>query len=79
MPVALIIEIKLIYEKQSPETIRAKGLEQIAKYRDTKAPGVPAYLVIFDRREDAKNRPWDEKIYWQEEPVSGGAVVVAGC
>jgi len=74
-----IIEIKLIYEKQSPDTIRSKGLEQIAKYRDIKAPDCPAYLVIFDRRDSVKNLSWDERIYWQEETVPDGMVTVVGC
>jgi hypothetical protein len=74
-----IIEIKLICDKQSPDTIRIKGLEQTAKYRDTKAPDCPAYLVIFDRREAAKSLSWDEKITWQEETVSGKMVTVVGC
>jgi len=74
-----IIEIKLIYEKQSFDNIKIKGLDQTAKYRDIKAPDCPAYLVIFDRRDTAKNHSWDEKIYWQEETVPGGTVTVVGC
>jgi len=74
-----IIEIKLINENQSPDTIKKKGLEQTAKYRDSKTSDCPAYLVIFDRRDSAKSLPWDEKIYWQEEAVSGGMVKVVGC
>ena len=74
-----IIEIKLIHDKKSPEAIKAQGLEQIAKYRDTKAPHAPAYLVIFDRRDTAKDLSWDEKIYWQEEAVPSGTVTVLGC
>jgi hypothetical protein len=74
-----VIEIKLIHEKQSPDTVKIKGLEQTAKYRDTKAPDCPAYLVIFDRRDTAKNLPWDEKIYWREEAVHGGTITVVGC
>ena len=74
-----IIEIKLIHEKQSPDTIKKKGLEQTAKYRDAKAPDCPAYLVIFDRRTDVKEKPWNERIYWQEEAVPGGMVTVVGC
>jgi len=74
-----VIEIKLISDKQSPDTIRTKGLEQIAKYRDIKAPDCPAYLVIFDRRDTAKSLSWNDKIYWQEEDVSGKKVTVVGC
>jgi len=74
-----IIEIKLVYEKQSPDTVKSKGLEQIAKYRETKVPDCPAYLVIFDRRDTAKNLSWDERIYWQEENIPGGTITVLGC
>jgi hypothetical protein len=74
-----VIEIKLIYDKQSPETIKTKGLEQTVKYRNIKAPDCPAYLVIFDRRLEMKEKSWDEKIYWQEEAVPGGTVTVVGC
>jgi hypothetical protein len=70
-----VIEIKLIYEKQSPETIRVKGLEQTAKYRDTKASDASAYLVIFDRRADTKQKPWDERLNWAIE----NGITVVGC
>jgi hypothetical protein len=74
-----IIEIKLIHDKQSPDTIKNKGIEQTAKYRDTKSPGSPAYLVIFDRRNIAKSLSWDERIIWQEETVPGGMITVLMC
>jgi hypothetical protein len=70
-----IIEIKLIRDKQSPETVTTKGLEQTAKYRDTKAPDTPAYLVIFDRRAETKTKTWDERLGWREE----GGITVVGC
>jgi hypothetical protein len=70
-----IIEIKLIHPKHSMETVRSKGLEQIAKYRDTKAPAAPAYLLIFDRRPEAKDLPWEDRISWTKE----GAITVLGC
>jgi hypothetical protein len=62
-----LIEIKLIYEKQSPDTIKSKGLEQIVKYRDTKAPNAPAYLVIFDRRPETREKSWDERLSWNSK------------
>jgi len=74
-----VIEIKLICEKQSPDTVKIKGLEQTSKYRDAKAPKCPACLVVFDRRDTAKDRPWEERIYWQEETVPNGTVTVVGC
>jgi hypothetical protein len=70
-----VIEIKLIHEKQTPHTIKAKGVEQTAKYRDTTAPDAPAYLVIFDRRAETKEKPWDERLSWDE--VNG--ITVIGC
>jgi len=70
-----IIEIKMVYERQSPETVKEKGLEQTARYRDTKSPGAPAYLVIFDRRAEAKQKPWEERLYWNVE--NGIAVIGA--
>ncbi|MDR2730138.1 MAG: ATP-binding protein, partial [Treponema sp.] len=74
-----IIEIKLIYQNSVPDRVKAAGLQQIAWYRDRVAPNAPAYLIIFDRRDAAKSRPWDEKIYRQEEIVPGGTVTVVGC
>jgi hypothetical protein len=74
-----IIEIKLIYQNNVPDRVKATGLQQILRYRDRMAPGEPAYLVIFDRRESAKELSWDEKIYWREEAVPGGTVTVVGC
>jgi hypothetical protein len=70
-----IIEIKLIYEKQLPDTVKIKGLEQIAKYRDIKAPDCPAYLVIFDRRDSAKSLSWEQRISWQEETEPSGKII----
>jgi hypothetical protein len=61
-----IIEIKLLRSYNSPELIRKKGLEQIAKYRDTFSPETPAYLVIFDRREERKAKSWDERLSWEK-------------
>jgi hypothetical protein len=66
-----VIEVKVIRDRQSPEQVTAKGLEQIAKYRDSKAPGAPAYLLVFDRRSQARDTPWEERLGWtQEGPVT---------
>jgi hypothetical protein len=67
-----IIEVKLVHDKQSPEQVQARGLEQIARYRDSKAPGAPAYLLIFDRRREAREKPWEDRLGWAQE----GAVTV---
>jgi len=74
-----IIEIKLIHSWDSREETREEGLRQITMYRDKIDANAPAYLMIFDRRDSSKSLSWNEKIYWQEEAVSGGTVTVVGC
>ena len=74
-----IIEIKLIHAYNSPGEVLEEGLEQIVRYRDRIDQAAPAYLVIFDRRGESKAKPWDEKIYWREEPVPSGLVTLVGC
>ena len=70
-----IIEIKLIHWYQTPETVRQKGLEQIRRYREKFTTGIPAYLVIFDRRHKEDRKSWDERITWEQD----GDVNVLGC
>ena len=62
-----IIEIKLIHDYDTPETVREEGLEQITRYRNSIDPATPSYLAIFDRRKKSKDLPWDEKIKWETE------------
>jgi hypothetical protein len=70
-----IIEIKLVYYYDTPQIVREEGLEQIRSYRDKLAPDAPAYLVIFDRRPETREKTWDERIFW--EPVDD--VTIVGC
>jgi len=70
-----IIEIKLIHYYDTPQIVREEGLEQIRGYRDKIAPDVPSYLVIFDRRPEAKQKPWDERITWERDED----VIILGC
>ena len=70
-----IIEIKLVHQHDSPQTVREEGLEQISAYRDTYSPDAPAYLLIFDRRLKTKEKSWDERIVWEQD----GDVTVLGC
>jgi len=70
-----IIEIKLIREYDSAQTVREEGLEQIRRYRDTLAPGAPAWLMIFDRREKTKEKSWDERVSWEYDDD----IAVLGC
>jgi hypothetical protein len=73
--IVYIIEIKLIHSYDSPTEVREEGLGQIKKYRDKIDVAAPAYLVIFDRRAEAKKKPWEERLSWGME----GKVVVVGC
>jgi len=62
-----IIEIKLVHPYSSPADVREEGLSQTARYRDKIDANAPAYLVIFDRRPETKQKSWDERISWSEE------------
>jgi hypothetical protein len=78
-----IIEVKLLRKGQVYENIKSTGIRQILHYRDSFAPAgcakerVPAgcYLVIFDRRPEAKELSWDERLSWETE----GEVTVVRC
>ena len=70
-----IIEIKLVRDYDSLQTVREEGLEQIRKYRDRFAPEAPVWLVIFDRRSKVLKKNWDERISWEQD----GDVTVMGC
>ena len=70
-----IIEIKMIHWYQTPGVVRKDGLKQIRRYRDKFSSDIPAYLVIFDRRPEAKQKPWDERITWEMD----SDITVIGC
>jgi hypothetical protein len=70
-----IIEIKLIHSYDTPEEVLEEGLKQITKYRDKIDKTASAYLVIFDRRPEAKKKPWEEKLGW----IAEGDVTVVRC
>jgi hypothetical protein len=70
-----IIEIKLIHSYNSASEVLEEGLEQTARYRDKVDAAAPAYLVIFDRRPETKEKPWSERLSWRTE----GSITVAGC
>jgi hypothetical protein len=62
-----IIEIKIIHSYDGPQIVREEGLEQIRQYRDRIDPEAPAYLVIFDRRDETRQKKtWDERIGWEQ-------------
>ena len=69
------MEIKLVYSYNTPEEVLDEGLVQLRKYRSSIDRTAPAYLVIFDRRAETKNKPWDERLAWTIE----GDITVVGC
>jgi RecB family endonuclease NucS len=56
-----IVEIKLVHEADGRETTLAEGLDQIARYANTMAADT-RHLVIFDRRPEARAKPWDARL-----------------
>jgi hypothetical protein len=62
-----VIEIKLVHEHDSLQTVKEEGLEQIGYYRDRFETGTPAWLLIFDRRVKTREKSWDERIGWEED------------
>jgi hypothetical protein len=70
-----IIEIKMVRSYDAPEAVREEGREQLRRYRDRLDACASAYLVIFDRRPQAKSLAWDERIKWAVE----GDITVVDC
>jgi hypothetical protein len=69
-----IIEIKLLRQGKTFETVMGEGCRQILGYRE-RLLSVPArcYLLIFDRRPDKPS--WDERLRW----IDVKQVTVVGC
>ncbi|MCL1943330.1 MAG: AAA-like domain-containing protein [Candidatus Azobacteroides sp.] len=70
-----VIEIKLIHDYETPQTVEEEGLEQIKGYRDKIDAAAQSYLVIFDRRSKSLQLPWEERIYRRMV----GDIIVLGC
>jgi hypothetical protein len=78
-----IIEIKLLRKGKTFENLKETGIRQVLNYRNSFSPqlrskdGKPAdcYLIIFDRRPEASQLTWEERIKWMKD----GEVTVLGC
>ena len=64
-----IIEIKLIHSYDTPEEVQKEGITQITRYRDKIDNSSPAYLVIFDRRPETRQKAWEERLFWKNENI----------
>ncbi len=67
----VVIELKILYK--SLESTLLEGLEQTWNYMD-KCASKDGHLVIFDR----SKKPWEEKIFKQEEIYRGQKITVWG-
>jgi hypothetical protein len=70
-----VIEIKLLRDNDTSEIVLKEGVKQIRAYRDKVGPDIPSYLIIFDRRSEAKKLPWEQRIQWHIE----NEITVLGC
>ncbi|MDR0597177.1 MAG: PD-(D/E)XK nuclease domain-containing protein [Treponema sp.] len=66
-----ILEVKLVHKHETPESVQEEGLAQITRYRDRIDAAASAHLIIFDRRPQAKELPWEDRLGWTREgPVT---------
>jgi len=69
-----IVEIKLVHPKRTRDATLEMGLEQIARY-DDKMTADTLHLVIFDRRQEARAKPWEERIAREARTTASGKPV----
>jgi hypothetical protein len=62
-----VIELKIWHDYDSYNILLQEALEQVTGYRDHFSKDIPAYLLIFDRRSEAKKAVWEERIKWEEK------------
>ena len=63
-----IIEMKLVHPADGRDGTLTASLRPIARYRAATFDGADAFLVVFDRRESARAKPWEERLTWAEHP-----------
>jgi hypothetical protein len=69
-----IVEIKLVHPRMGRDATMAQGLEQIARYANTMAADT-RHLVIFDRRPEARVKPWDARLSVEARTAPDGQPV----
>jgi hypothetical protein len=69
-----VVEIKLVHPQDGREGTIEDGLRQTAAYRD-RIGAIEAYLVLFDRRPEARTKPWEERLTWE---TRDGITIVGG-
>jgi len=73
-----LIEIKLVHPADGREGTKAEGLDQTQRYADTVGANT-SHLVIFDRRAEWKEKPWEERLGWEEQTTANRSVTVVWC
>jgi hypothetical protein len=68
-----IIEIKLLRQGKTFETVMGEGSRQTLGYRDRLSVKANCYLIIFDRRPEKLS--WDERLKW----INSESITVVGC
>lgn len=71
----IVLELKIKREKESLDTLIAKGLEQTWTYMDTVGSVDEGHLIIFDR---SGLLSWDERIWHEPRQYNGRPIVVWG-
>jgi len=69
-----VVEIKLVHPQDGREGTIEEGLRQTAAYRD-RIGAIEAYLMLFDRRPEARTKPWEERLTWE---TRAGITIVGG-
>jgi hypothetical protein len=69
-----VVEIKLVHPQDGREGTIEEGLRQTAACRD-RIGAIEAYLMLFDRRPEARTKPWEERLTWE---TRDGITIVGG-
>ena len=74
-----IVEIKLVHPADGRKSTLEEGLQQITRYAAT-LPAASRHLVIFDRRPEARAKPWPQRLSRETHPAPDGQpVAVVWC
>ena len=69
----VVLELKVIREKQSAKTVESDGLEQTKKYMD-RCKADEGHLLLFDK----SNKTWDQKIFRRKASIEDTEIAIWG-
>lgn len=72
-----IIEIKIVNAKRGRQATLEQGLIQINRYAD-QTQADTCHLVLFDRRPEYREKPWEERLGWEERTIAASTDQTAG-